>query len=105
MKPSHSLPMASANKPQALSFFLLQKLKGSQPAMTPSTWMLHLEEGSANKKECIDSKDPDDIEGVTQEFILCLARAVKDAQQWEKHCYHCSSSDHFILDCPLVVAS
>ena len=31
-----------------------------------------------------------------------FARAVKDAQQDEKHCYHCSSPYHFIRDCPLV---
>ena len=33
---------------------------------------------------------------VTEEFIVCLTRAVKDAQQEEKHCYHCSSLKHFI---------
>ena len=34
--------------------------------------------------------------------MVCLARAVKDAQEDEKHCYHCSSLDHFIRDFPLV---
>ena len=34
--------------------------------------------------------------------MVCLARGVKDAQQDEKCCYHCSSPDHFIRDCPLV---
>ena len=34
--------------------------------------------------------------------MIHLTRAVKDAQQEEKHCYHCSSLDHFIRDCPLV---
>ena len=34
--------------------------------------------------------------------MVHLARAVKDAQQDEKHCYHCSSPDHFIRDCPQV---
>ena len=38
-------------------------------------------------------------EGITEEFIVCLARAVKDAQQMEL-CYHCDSPDHFIHDCP-----
>ena len=34
-----------------------------------------------------------------------FARAVKDAQQEEKYCYHCGSPDHFICNCPLVAAS
>ena len=105
MEPSHNPPMESANKPQAMSFFPLWNLKGSQPAVTLSVWVAHLEEENTNKEECIDSKDPDCIEGVTKEFIVCLARAVKDAQQGEKHCYHCSSPDHFIHDCQLVVGS
>ena len=97
--------MASANKPQVISFFPLQKLKGSQPAMTPSTQVAHLEEESANKEKCFNSKDPDGIKGITEEFIVHLARAVKDVQQEEKCCYHCSSQDHFIQDCLLVAAS
>ena len=44
-------------------------------------------------------------QSVTEEFIVCLARAVKDTHQEEKHCYHCSSPDHFICDCPLVAGS
>ena len=48
------------------------------------------------KRNALTVKDPDGIKGVTEEFIVCLARAVKDAQQEEKHCYHCSSPDHFI---------
>ena len=34
--------------------------------------------------------------------MVHLARAMKDAQQDEKCCYHCSSPDHFIRDCLLV---
>ena len=34
--------------------------------------------------------------------MVCLARAVKDAQVEEKHCYHCSSPEHFIRNCLLV---
>ena len=56
----------------------------------------HLKEEDADREECADSEDPDGIKGVTEEFIVHLARAVKDAQQEEKHCYHCSSLDHFI---------
>ena len=49
-------------------------------------------------------KTPDGIDGVTKEFMVHLARAMKEAQVEEKHCYHCSSPEHFIHDCPLVRA-
>ena len=68
----------------------------------PTVCLAHLEEESAKKDEGMDSDDPDSIEGVTEEFMVCLVRAVKDAQKEEKHCYHCSSLDHFIHDCPLI---
>ena len=45
---------------------------------------------------------PDGIEGVTEEFTVQLARAVKDAQMDERCCYHCSSPEHFIRNCPLM---
>ena len=41
--------------------------------------------------------DPHGIKGVTEEFMVHLARAVKDAQIEEKHCYHCSSPETFHL--------
>ena len=34
--------------------------------------------------------------------MVWLARAVKDTQTDEKHCYHCSSPEHFIRNCPLM---
>ena len=105
MEPSCNQIVASTSKPKVMSFFPLQKLKDSQPTATPSVWVAHLEEESTDNGECIDSKDQDGIEGVTKDFIVCLARAVKDARQQEKDCYHCSSLDHFICDCPLVAAS
>ena len=76
---SWSSAMASTSNPRATSFFPLQKLKGSQLAITPSVWMAHLEGKSANKEESIGGEDPDSIEGVTKEFTVCLARAVKGA--------------------------
>ena len=79
-----------------MSFFLLQKLKDSQPTKTPTVWVAHLEEEDADKEECTDNKDPDGMEGIIEAFIVCLVRAVKDTQQEEKTCYHCSSMDHFI---------
>ena len=39
---------------------------------------------------------------MTEEFMVWLARAVKDAQMDEKCCYHCSSPEHFIHKCPLM---
>ena len=66
--------------------------------------LAHVEEKNAKKDKGVDSKDPDDIEDVTEEFMVCLVRAVKDAQKEERHCYHCSSLDYFIHDCPLVKA-
>ena len=49
-----------------------------------------------------ESDDPGGIEGVTEEFMVQLARAVKDTQAEEKHCYHCSSPKHFICNCLLM---
>ena len=37
-----------------------------------------------------------------EEFMVQLARAVKDAQTDERHCYHCSSPEHFIHNCLLM---
>ena len=37
--------------------------------------------------------------------MVHLAWAVKDAQVEKKHCYHCSSPEHFLHDCLLVRAS
>ena len=65
--------------------------------------MAHLKEKSANEEEGVHSEDPDGIEGMTEKFIICLARLAKEAQQMEKHCYHCDSPDHFIHDCPWLV--
>ena len=64
-----------------------------------------LEGEGANKGEDTGSEDPDGIKGITEEFIVHLARAVKDAQKEEKHSYHCSRPVHFIRDCPLVKTS
>ena len=87
------------------SLFPLWQLKGTKPARTPPVWVAHFEEESTDKEEDTESGDPDGIKGITVDFIVHLARAVKDAQQEEKCCYHCSSPKHFIHDCPLVKAS
>ena len=64
-----------------------------------------MEEDNSDKEESAKSNDPNGIEGMTEEFIVHLARAVKEAQQDEKCCYHCSCPEHFICKCPLVKAS
>ena len=55
-----------------------------------------------NDGEDLESDNPDGIEGVTEEFMVQLARAVKDAQMDEKCCYHYSSPEHFIHNCLLM---
>ena len=87
----------------ATSFFSLQKLKGNQPALkAPALHLAHLEEEDARSNKDEESDDPSGIEGVTKECMVHLARAVKDAQMEEKCCYHCSSLEYFINNCPLI---
>ena len=93
----------SPSKPRMTSFFPLRKLKGSQPfPKKPTIRLVQLEEEDADDREELESDDPDGIEGVTEEFMVRLARAVKDAQMDERCCYHCSSPEHFICNCPLM---
>ena len=105
MEPSHSQTTDKPSKPKATSFFPLQKLKGTQPTRIPAIRAVHLEEEDSDEEAGAKSKDPNGIEGVTEEFIVSLARAVKETQKDEKQCYHCSSTDHFICKCLLVKAS
>ena len=94
------------SKLRATSFFPLRKLKGNQPfTKKPAMCLTQLEEESTNDGEDPESDDPDGIKEVTKEFMVRLARAVKDAQEDEKHCYHCSSPEHFIRNCPLMKAA
>ena len=105
MEPLCNKTSDNQNKPKAMSFFPLQKLKGNQPAKTPAVWVVHLEQESADKEESTESDNSNGIEGMMEEFILHLAQAVKEAQQDEKCCYHCSSPEDFICKCPLVKTS
>ena len=106
MELSHSPRTQVTNntpKPWPISFFPLQKLKGNQHTpKAPAVQLVHLEEEGTRRDEDEGSDDSDRIDGVTEEFMVCLARAVKDAQTEEKHCYHCSSLEHFIHNCPLM---
>ena len=91
------------SKPRTTSFFPLRKLEGNQPfPKKPTMWLAQLEEEDTNDGEDPESDDPDGIEGVTEEFMVWLARVVKDAQTDEKCCYHCSSPKHFICNCLLM---
>ena len=90
-------------KTRVTSFFPFRKLKGSQPFnKKPAIQLAQLEEEGSDKGKDQETDDPNGIEGVTEEFMVWLARAVKDAQTDEKCCYHCSSPGHFICNCPLM---
>ena len=100
---SRTQTMDSPSKPRTTSFFPLRKLKGSQPfPKKPAVHLAQLEEEDTNDGEELESDNPNGIKGVTEEFMVQLARAVKDAQMDEWHCYHCSSPEHFIHNCPLM---
>ena len=91
------------SKPRTTSFFPLRKLKGSQPfPKKPAIQLAQLDEEDADDGEDPESNDPDGIKGVTEDFMVWLARAVKDAQTYEKCCHHCSSPEHFIHNCLLM---
>ena len=64
--------------------------------------MAQLEEEDADDGDDLESDNPNGLEWVMEECKVQLTRAVKDAQMDEKHCYHCSSPEHFICDCPLM---
>ena len=91
------------SKRRTTSSFPLRKLKGNQPfPKKPTIWLVQMEEEDADNGEDPESDDPNGIKGVTEEFMVWLARAVKDTQTDEKHCYHCSSPEHFSRNCPLM---
>ena len=103
---SRSQTTDGPSKPRTTSFFFLRKLKGSQPfPKKPAIWLAQLDEEDADYGEDPESNDPDGIEGVTEEFMVWLARAGKDTQTDEKCCYHCSSPEHFIHNCLLMKAA
>ena len=91
------------SKLRTTSFFPLRKLKGNQPfSKKPTVRLVQLEEEDTDDDEDPKSDDPDGIKGVTEEFMVQLARVVKDAQMDEKHCFPCSSPEHFICNCQLM---
>ena len=77
--------------------------QGNQPIpKAPAVHFAHLEEEDAGINEDEKSNDASGIEGVMKEFMVCLVRAVKDAQMEDKCCYHSSSPKHFICNCTLI---
>ena len=81
----------------------MRKLKGNQSlSKKPTVCLEHLEEEDADDGNDPESDDPGGIEGVTEEFMVQLARVVKDAQTDKTCCYHCSSPEHFIRNCLLM---
>ena len=94
------------SKLRTTSFFPLRKLKGNQPfTKKPAMHLTQLEEEGTDDSKDTESDNPDGIEGVTKEFMVRLARVVKDAQADKKCCYHCSSPEHFIRNCLLMKAT
>ena len=71
----------------------------------PAVHLTQLEEEDADDGKCSEGDDPNGIGRVTEEFMVRLARVVKDAQADEKCCYHCSSPEHFIRNCLLMKAT
>ena len=49
MEPSCSQTTDKTSKPNTISFFPLQKLKGTQPTRTPAIRAVHLEEEGSDK--------------------------------------------------------
>ena len=72
MEPSCSQTNDKTGKPKAMSFFPLWKLKGTQPTKTPAIRAVHLEEEGSDKEAGTESKEPDGIDGMMEEFIVCL---------------------------------
>ena len=91
------------SKLRATRLFPLRKLKGNQPYMKkPAVHLTQLEEEDADDGKDLEIDDPNGIKGVDEEFMVRLARVLKDAQTDEKCCYHCSSPEHFIRNCLLM---
>ena len=81
------------------------KAEGTQPTKIPVVRAVYVEEEGSEEEVGIESKDLDGNDGVTEEFIVHLARMVKETQKNEKPYYHCSSMEHFICKCLLVKTS
>ena len=81
VEPSHSQTTDKTSKPKVMSFFPLWKLKGTQATKAPAIRAVHLGEEGSDEEADAKSEDPDGIDGVMEEFIVHLARAVKEAHR------------------------
>ena len=104
MEPSCSQTTEKISKPKVTSFFSSMKSEGYPAYQDPNCKRKCIWKKRVPKKRQVP-KDPNGIEGVTGEFIVCLARVAKETQKDKNQCYYWSSMDHFICECPLVKAS
>ena len=100
MEASQSSVPASMSKLKVTTFFPLQKLKGSQLTITPSTRVCTWKKRVPMRRRVWTVKTQMALKVWQKSSSYHLARAVKDARQMEKHCYHCDRPDHFIHNCP-----
>ena len=91
-------------KARATSFFPWGNSRATSPSWRSLLCVWHIWKKRMPVMMKAKSDDPGGI-GVTEEFMVCLAWAVKDTQVDEKCCYHCSSLEHFICNCLLVKTS
>ena len=88
---------------------LYRKLKGTQPShRLPAVRGSRPgggEHQAVMRRKVLRSEDPNGIKGVTEEFIVHLARGVKDAQAGRRNAwYHCEQPrEPLTRDCPLLV--
>ena len=66
--------------------------------------MVHLQEKGSDKEGGAESGDPSGIEGVTEEFIVCLSRAGND-DQWRRNAATIATAQNILSMNPLVKTS
>ena len=79
------LPITPPNLGWLVSSFYRSLRGPSWHLKHPNAHLENLEEESARGDKEVESKDPNGINGVTEEFMVHLVRAVNDAQVEEKH--------------------
>ena len=99
METSWSSATVCTSKLRATSFSPLQKLKGSQWAITPSAWMAHLEE---KRRKASMVRTLMALKAWQKSSLYALPEQWKMLNRWRSVVItdHCDSPDHFIHDCP-----
>ena len=82
MEPSHSQTTDKMSKPKAMSFFPLQKLKGTQPTNTPAIRAVHLEDEGSDKEVGTKSEDPDRIKMRSSAIIVVVWIILSASVHW-----------------------